>query len=460
MDNDLKLSEAEIAAGAATVTSLASHFESLKQRANDLIGTVQAQTRGFFTPTEDEQTRHLLVSYWQSRNAMFELVSSLHQLDRYPEPLRPMALTVAYAGALVLVDVARFLRENFHHRPVVRAKLNEPEPHFGIPGGTYELVQKSLTSPVHAWHLYHAVVFVEQHQHELQQQASGRPDFQAVLDIIRRLQHRLNVSVESYVVARTRVRTRSLSNRLTHRLLGRAIYGLQKCVSRLIADRYVHRNHQPGLPPQIESQLQQELQPGDIIVTRKEYAFTNYFLPGYWPHVALYIGTAQELQSMNLDHHENVMPGWQTIETCDPLRPHRVLEALKDGVRVRSLTCPFTSDAIAIIRPRLSREQIATAIGRGFFHNGKPYDFDFDFSRSDRMVCTEVVYRTYEGIGGIEFQLIRRAGRLTLSAEDLLRKAIQQDGFQVHAVYCPSRSDLVCRDHQAVELLNLTVGKS
>ena len=32
--------------------------------------------------------------------------------------------------------------------------------------------------------------------------------------------------------------------------------------------------------------------PGDVLVVRKEYAATNYFLPGYWPHAALVIGSA------------------------------------------------------------------------------------------------------------------------------------------------------------------------
>ena len=90
---------------------------------------------------------------------------------------------------------------------------------------------------------------------------------------------------------------------------------------------------------------------------------------------------------------------------------------------------------------------------------GKSYDFDFDFARSDRMVCTEVVYRSFEGIGGIAFELTRRAGRMTLSAEDLLKKAIDQNGFTVHAVYCPAKSDVVNYSDGAVSILAGTIGK-
>ena len=449
----------ELEQGAATVVNLAQHMVNLKQRALDLAGSIPPEDRGFFTPSEDEQTRHLLISYWQSRNALFEVVSSLHHVDRFEVDDRPAALAIAYAGALVLVDVARFLLENFHHRPVVRGKLNEPEPHFGIPEGTYDFVQKSLTSPVHAWHLYHAMVYVRDNWRLLRQTGKTDPAFNVVLDLINQLQLRLDVSVDSFVLARTRVRARSLRTRLTRYLLGRALYGLQKYVSAFMADKYVKFQHQPGLLPQIYSELEATLCPGDIIVVRKEHAFTNYFLPGYWPHAALYVGTLNQLVEMNVHQHENVREKWQTIEEADCERPHRVLEAMKDGVRVRSLSNPFRSDAVAIVRPQLPPSQVAEAIARGFFHMGKSYYFDFDFARSDRMVCTEVVYRSFEGIGGIAFELTRRAGRMTLSAEDLLKMAIDQNGFTVHAVYCPAKSDVVNYSDGAVSILAGTIGK-
>ena len=448
----------ELRLGAATVVNLAQHFEGLKAAASALEETVQASTRGFFTPTEDEQTRHLLVSYWKSRNALFELVTSLHQVDRFEPERRGLALSLAYAGALVLVDVARFLRERFHHRPVVRKKLNEPEPHFGIPGGTYDLVQKSLTSAVHAWHLYHAAKYVELHWPALNDAGRGTAEFEQALAIIPRLQHRLDVTVDRYLVARTRVRARSLSTSVGRDLLGRALYGLQKLVSQMISEKYLHIGHQPHLPAEVDARLESLLQPGDVIVTRKEHALTNYFLPGYWPHAALYIGTSAQLCEAGLQEHANVKTRWQTLETCDAARPNRVLESLKDGVRVRSLTVPFSCDAVTIIRPMLSREDVMTAIGRGFFHDGKPYDFDFDFSRSDRMVCTEVVYRSYEGIGGLRFELTRRAGRLTLSAEDLLQMALKQDGFHVLAAFCPLRSGEIASGAAAEDTVRVTAG--
>lgn len=444
---------------AETVLSLAQHLGELKLQAVDLLSSFDASHRGFFTPTEDEQTRHLLVSYWQCRNALFELVSSTYKSDKFSEDDRWSSVTIAYAGALVLVDVARFLHENCHHRPIVRRKLNEPEPYFEIPEGTYDHVQKSLTSPIHAWHLYHAMTFVNKHWKVLRLRGSVDPVFNEILDLIRRLQDRLEINTSRFLIARTRAQGRSLGTRLGRDLLGKAVYGLQKCVSGFMADKYVKRQHRPGLPASVEAELQSSLRPGDVIIVRKEHAFTNYFLPGYWPHAALYLGTLGEMQDMQLHEHCHVGRKWSEIEITDPERSQRVLESMKDGVRIRSLANPFRSDAVAVIRPQLTSQQVSDAISRVLQHEGKSYDFDFDFSRSDRLVCTEVVYRSYEGIGDISFQLIRRAGRVTLSAEDLLQKAVDGQGFDVHMVYCPAVSAEVTFAGEAASILKATIGR-
>ncbi|MGH7134243.1 MAG: YiiX/YebB-like N1pC/P60 family cysteine hydrolase [Pirellulales bacterium] len=428
----------QIASDVRTVISVAAHFAELKQSAAQLLASVGATDRGYFTPTEDEEVRHLLVSYWQSRNALIELVTTCYQNSRISRQGREADFLTAYAGALVLIDAARFLREHVHQRPVVRAKLNEPEPHFGVPPGTYDAIQKSLTSSVHAWHLYHAAHYFDSHKAELRTttNAKGLDD---LFELIDRLQERLNIRIEEYALARLRDRTRRVATLVHRDLLGRALYGLQKSVSRLISDVYTIPGHHPVLPEAVQKELCALLQPGDVLITRKEHALTNYFLPGFWPHAALFLGTPRQLEQLGLSEHANVKPRWRRLLECDLHEPRRVLEAMKDGVWIRSVASPFGSDAIAVLRPRLTQEQIAGALARGLFHEGKPYDFDFDFTRSDRLVCTEVVYRSYEGVGGVSFSLTRRAGRLTLAAEDLVDMALARQFFDTLAVVVPQQ---------------------
>jgi hypothetical protein len=153
---------------------------------------------------------------------------------------------------------------------------------------------------------------------------------------------------------------------------------------------------------------------------------SNLFLPGYWPHAALYVGSEADRRRLNI-----------TVDSARAARwsgDRRVLEALKDGVLFRPLEQTLAVDAVAVIRPQLGEEDLARGLGRVAEHEGKLYNFDFDFFRSDRLVCTEVIYRAFDGLGGIRIPLRERSGRPTLSAEDLLDLAVAGRGFDPVAV--------------------------
>ena len=445
----------QITSGARTVAHLAGYFEELKAAAGRLIESASAVERGYFSPSEEETVRRLQVSYWKSRAALFDVIDSVREDADRSDDLCDDAFLVAYGAAVLLVDAARFLRESFEPLPLVREKLNEPEPAFEIPSGTYATVQKSLTSPRHAWHLYHAMHYFEDHAAELRARSSDGV-LAPVLAVIERLQSRLDVPVASFAKARAKVRSRRIVGRLRDGLAGRALYGIQKLAASLTADLYVRPGHHPELPEAVSRQLCDRLRPGDVIVCRKAHAVTNYFLPGYWKHVALYLGTAAELAELGLDRHENVRPRWSQLHSPGDAAPRRVLESMKDGVRIRGVDSPLRSDSVAALRPRLTSERIAAALARGLLHEGKPYDFDFDFTRADRMVCTEVVYRSYDGMGAMSFELTRRAGRLTLSAEDLIGMSLAGRHFEPVAVFAPEHSPQLAADHEATTLLRRT----
>ncbi len=441
-----------------TVLQLAAYFAELKATAREFIDRFDASSRGYFTPSEDEQVRQLLVSYWHARNALLELVLQHRREAIAQADDDPAGFLTTFGAALVLIDAARFLRDNLHTRPVVRAKLNEPEPHFGIPAGCYDRIQKSLTRPVHAWHLYHALQYFDQNQQPLHDAVRGDAELQAVLKLVHSLRDALGVSVSRLAVARVRSRARSLRTRVRRVLFQRALYGLQKAVSSLMAEVSVQPGHEPALPLPVVRDLEQLLLPGDVLITRKEHAVTNYFLPGFWPHAAFFVGDTTSLLSPPLSGQSTIAQHAHDIAQADPDQPRRVIESMKDGVLIRSLANPLRCDAIAALRPLATPAAIDNAIARGFFHVGKGYDFDFDFSRSDRLVCTEVVYRSFDGIEGTRFQLTRRAGRPTLAAEDLLRMGLCLDGFRVLAAFVPGCGPELQTGASAEQLIRDTVG--
>lgn len=438
-----------IAQGSRTVIQMADYLTHLKHASREFDQTFNATGRGYFDATEDELTQGLLVSYCQTRSALREIIDEMMWPTDDAEESNCRFL-VGFAAALLLVDAACHMRSLVRGRAVVRQKFNQPVPAFGLDGGTYDEVQASLLSARNGWRLRQAQRFYLTNEDTLRQSANHH-ELEAVREVIETLIHRLDITQRRFFWLKLRNIGDSVLRSLGRNLFQRSMYSLQRLGSSRMADVYVKLGHEPALPEPIRAQVLDLAQPGDVFVVRKEFALTNYFLPGYWPHAALYLGNAHELQAMGIADEPFVAPRWSSLEGVG--RP-AVLESMKDGVLIRSVDSPFASDSIVVIRPTLERPQVSQAVARVMRHVGKPYDFDFDFGRSDRLVCTEVVYRAYEGIGTVAFNLIRRAGRPTLSGPDLLQMARERQHFHPVACYLGTYSDRVVTDKEVDTVLD------
>jgi hypothetical protein len=340
----------------------------------------------------------------------------------------------------------------------------------------YDEVQKSLTSPYHAWHLWQATRYYDKH-HDRFVQAAAAQGLEPLVAIIDRLRERLRPSLWMYLRTRVRVRGRRVVRRVGRDLLGRGIYALQAAVGRSLAEVFVRPGHAPSLPRIIRDQVIRLLQPGDVLIVRKEFAATNYFLPGYWPHAALYLGRANDLAACGIAETEHVRARLNQLVAASPLTAvlvpnpgHAwsddgaehpcVLEAMKDGVKIRSINSPLNSDSVVVIRPLIEKSQIGPALAQALMHEGKGYDFNFDFCASHHLVCTEVVYRAYDGIAGMQFDLQRHVGRFALAASDLLQMALARRHFEPIAVYSPTHSPEIEFGPAAEEIINRAEGTS
>lgn len=435
MERSRRLDEVKIDRGIRTINHLTQYIAELKGQASQLQESIDPVARGYFSATEDDQVSALLVSYCQCRAALLDLIDDYRNYrDLSDVEDRHTAFLLAFAAALTLVDVAMFLRRLAAAGPVVRRRLNQPVPTFGISGGTYDRIQKSLVSARHAWHLYHALRYEEIHRADLGELAAQR-HMQSICETITRLRERCEISLTRFAHAKLRTRGDQVLRRLGRTLYSQAFYGIQKTVSSLMADKYVRVGHQPRIPQGIIEQLKQVIQPGDVFVVRKEFAVTNYFLPGFWPHAALYLGGTDDLRDLGIDKVEHVSRRWDKLS--DNSSPY-VLESMKDGVRIRCWSSPLASDSCLILRPKLQRRDVAQGLARVLAHEGKCYDFDFNFERSDRMVCTEVIYRAFDGLGAVHLPLVARAGRPTLSGSDLVQMTLAGLNFDPVAVFIPA----------------------
>ena len=433
--------EERIAAGARSLASLAPAVATLQEE--ELADVRAAARRGWFTPQEDERLRVWFARYLTARAALLETIGDLKPAATGAadptagvDPQTQLrAFVVAYTAAALLVRGGRFLVDTLAADSLVQRKLNEAEPRYRIPRKQYTAVYRSLTDPAHAWHLRQAMAFAEANREAIDALA-GDPELAEAVRELRAAEASLRVGTGRYVRARLRFGLHSLRRRRAS-ATQRAFFAVCEAFGRLVSE--VHRPGRRRLVGRAaRRRIDPLLAPGDVLITRHHDALTNLFLPGYWPHASLHVGTLAEARDLGVEVSDDRAARWAEPARVQDARwaePARVLEARKDGVCFRALADTLAVDAVAVIRPALPPAQIAEAISRAVTHEGKLYDFDFDFFRADRLVCTEVVFRGFDGVGAMRFELTRRAGRPTLSAEDLLDMALDERGFEAVAIF-------------------------
>ncbi|HEY3054755.1 MAG TPA: YiiX/YebB-like N1pC/P60 family cysteine hydrolase [Thermoanaerobaculia bacterium] len=167
------------------------------------------------------------------------------------------------------------------------------------------------------------------------------------------------------------------------------------------------------------AKVQQRLEPGDLVFERREWALSNVGLPGFWPHVAMYVGSPEDRRRAFGPESETKLR-FQNPPAYDAnWSQATIVEALGEGVITSTFERSAYADAVAVVRPKVAPEKKAEAIARAFQYVGLPYDFEFDFATDNRIVCTELVYKSYEG--SLDLPVMRLAGRSVTPANDYVR---------------------------------------
>ncbi|MFA5327122.1 MAG: YiiX/YebB-like N1pC/P60 family cysteine hydrolase [Prolixibacteraceae bacterium] len=143
--------------------------------------------------------------------------------------------------------------------------------------------------------------------------------------------------------------------------------------------------------------LKSNLQEFDLVFLKSVTHLTEKFIPGYFGHVGIYLGNDQ------------------------------MIEAPRCGVRICSTEEFSEGEIFLVLRPlrltEIKKEYLRKAIRN---QKGKKYDFTFDAQSPDRVVCTELVCLIYDFI---DWQFNRRAGRYTISPDDLIKSLLARNDF-------------------------------
>ncbi len=409
--------------GIAAVLAVAGALPEASDMRQDLASVAAALARGYFLPDEDESVRHRYAGYLAARAALLETLEELAAVagrGTLEWQQRLPVFATAFAAACVLMRANRYVIDLAGEQPLLWKKLDEADVVAGIPRKTFTTVFKAATHPATLRRLLAATDFYFA-QHAAIRGLAADPQLRPVVELL---------AAEQPLMERRR--RDALKRVFAYRWFAlwrrqrsawrQVMFGIFEVSGRAISELRQPGARSGGAPKRITDAIRvavvEYLQPGDVFVTRHEDALSNWFLPGFWPHTALYLGSREECLRLGLE-----LP-------LDVGHRHWFLEAKKDGVRVRPLGETLQVDAFCVLRSPLAGADLAMALKRALGHAGKPYDFLFDFRSADCLACSEVVYRGFHGIGALRFQLQEVGGRLCLPTEALVAQALAC-GFQI-----------------------------
>jgi hypothetical protein len=156
------------------------------------------------------------------------------------------------------------------------------------------------------------------------------------------------------------------------------------------------------------------LRPMDIILEKSPFILTDKLIPGHYGHAAIYLGTKTQLEEIGMWNHPDIIPHQDEIEAGNT-----IIEAVRPGVRLNSVEDFMNIDEYTIIRKvdgLMSSAQVAEQISRGIDQLGKDYDFNFDISTLDKIVCSELIYIVF---GHVNWPTQYRLGRPTITPDDI-----------------------------------------
>lgn len=212
---------------------------------------------------------------------------------------------------------------------------------------------------------------------------------------------------------------------------------LQKEIAIAMGEAKLTTRHDYFITMEQVKDLHNKLEPGDVLIERRNWHMSNIGIGGFWKHIAIYVGTLERLDEFFKDESQELF-GKSVSEHLKEEFPNvyrdkskmvdgfylTTIEGKADGIIMLPLESSAKADYTAAIRPRLSKTDKLEALIFTFENYGKPYDYNFDFSTDDAMVCSELMYKAYlstEHKKGLYYKLVMSAGRWLLPPNNIVQ---------------------------------------
>ncbi len=415
----------------AGIRSDLNSYLMLCKTADDLIGTFEE--RGLLQSkisNLSQEQRETIRNLWRD-GAMafleFDLLKGkyrgFYQIDYVAEPtLHSDAFLLAYMAYVAQYNACLQIVNLIGSNEFMETLLNEEGE--GIPSDSYFFMKQRLTHPTVTLRLNAAAAYYELVKKEISIDPAVVADFKGRRkNFVQSLGAHADLFIENPLG-----------------ILERAAFETMLPVQKSVAVQMSHirtARRDYLITPEILTEYQTRFEPGDILIQRRNWHMTNIGIPGFWPHVALYVGTPEEIEVYFMEL------GFQPLETIKALYPDafhalsqvdqdgcpvRIIEAIRPGVVFQSLETSARCDYLGVIRPNLSKAEKFKALLAAFSHFGKAYDLNFDFTTDNELVCSELVYKAYKSSGKLPLKPEIINGRRLLPPNRLAEQACAEMG--------------------------------
>jgi hypothetical protein len=391
------------------VQNIIAQLDALMGELPKTLGSSKGIT--LYTPEEED---HILASWGQFLNYRAILLRIMARYSRYSEihsqTLRRQSILLSFGAGIILYQASAQVVLMTRNSPMASRKLNEGSPDWDLPENVLNHLRRHITLDSTREALERG------YSDYLKTFTATNETREAWLhERIRDAYAFFHSSGLELWGTRFRIVTETVKG-----FFYQPYYDIRAVVATWIGD-FRYRHPEPLVSPEQIDTLMTQLQPGDILLERKNFYLSNLLLPGFWPHSLMYVGTLDELREMGLLKHSSIQMHFQVLQTLEASdSPGVFLEAVAKGVTLTSRRERLKVDYISVLRPKLSLQAKKEAILQAFRHLGKPYDFEFDFFSADKLVCSELIYRSYAG--HLVFPLTRILGRYTAPPVNLVKR--------------------------------------
>ncbi len=315
--------------------------------------------RSYLKQDDNDAVRQLLLTYLNCRAALLRLAWKYQDVATVrDDALRMRARLLGHAAGVSLIATSLKFVTQFNRSAETVKKFNEAEPLWGIPPNLFNTIQKNLAQSQHRQLLDSALRRHDALQADYARagfdRAAPHSNFLAAIargrEAIEKLSPQLRDGAVRAVAAEARDVTRE------------AIYQVKSAVSLWVGDTKIRkpRRGRSLIEPAQLAEIRGKLQPGDIVIERRNWFLSNAFLPGYWPHATLYVGTPADIVNLGLDKDPRVAAHWANFTKRDAHGDvHVIIESISEGVVFASLEESIGGgDSCAVMRPRLAPERV------------------------------------------------------------------------------------------------------